>query len=920
MQNVGSNLLAILRSSERDLLDVYEFYEPTETDLSPANAVLRVAPTAVNFDSVAYQRQMISRGDVSRFVDGKFNTVSLTLSNVDRTLATFIADAGSLEGYRVRVRTISRSVTDDSLTLFVGRCEKAYEVGNAQVQINAKQDLGAIENQMPWRTFGPKCQVARGFKGIECLAGELLASKSAEYQAATTCNLTHAQCSEYSNLDAIQAQRFNGKNGNFQVSQRRGGAGGSLLGLIGLGNRRVTKQWSSQDDMPWGKPIPFGFGRTQIELIAIQHADTGEYLAGQWVVGEGELSGLLNVHNVSQGWADVFQAYAEHLGKYGTDSSQDPLGFFASAGDKHSHTAYVEATILGENPDTGDPSPTLVAVVLWLKITVWDGDSFTGEGWSDKAPEILRYLLTEPRSLNYNADWIDDASFGKAVAYCDQPLEDDTGADDIYISTDAGVPGTDYHRYRTTGILDTYHFRYLLGLDSDLPASREADVNTFDPASPPEDPEPSTLYRRRFTCNVHIQEKVKVADFVFKALLPSFRGYLVTGADGKLQLRVDKPAPYSLLRNAQVATDTELQIEDAKAWLDEDLPVRFALVGQGLDTSETVEIDTIEYSTAGNAVTLAATGGTASGATLSGGNTSTQASGTVTVASTTASITLDGVTVSYTGGADDTTGTTAGMLSVMINAHTTLNRYLEAEWDVATPTVVTIKSKLGTLNLLTALSEDHDELETVLRIHMPFSSHAFGCLTRANILRDSFDYPLGGRQSSYNRFNLVYYDAPQDFQETEVRENDYDHQTKINKTNDLQIDGSCIDNYHQADRILQGARYRYREGDFFASWATSGLALLLEEGDITAIHHDAMRGYRNTPLRFEEVRITQDHRVAIVGRLYDVSQYPETAGARTMPLTTAVPFSGQTLIDDPDGEALYDTDSSEVFDDFLRDE
>ena len=910
MQVVGASLLAILQSRQRDLLDVYEFYEPTTTALTPANAALRYSSTKVTWNGNTYARQAISRGDVSRVFTEKFNSVTVTFSNVSRELAVFISGNGSLEGWRVVVRCISRSVDNDSLVLFVGRCEKAFEVDNSTVQINAKQDLGAIDNEFPWNVFAPKCPLK--FKGTECLAGESLGSKSAAYQAATVCNKSHAQCTQYENTEAFQGIRFNGKQGNFKVSTRRGGAGGALLGLLGLGNKRVKKQWSAQDDVPYGKPVPFGFGRTQIELTAIVSADTGQYLAGQWIVGEGEIADLLNVRNVSSGWANTFQAYAEHLGKFGTDASQAPVGFFASAGDRHSHRAYVEITIKGDNPDTGDAAPTIVAVTLWIKIPTWNGSAFATSAWSDKGPEIVRFLLTEARSLNYNSLWVDDASFGSVVDYCDEPMKDQTGGDDVYVSTQSGSAGTDFKRYRSTGILDTYHFRYLLGLDTDLPATRETTVTTYDAANPPANPTPSTRYRRRYTCNFHLTEREKVADTIFKKILPSFRGYLVTGANGKLQLRADKPMPTSYLRSSISAGATSAAIEDAKAWKTQSLSVYYVLLGMGTATSEVCPVTAALYSTAGNSVTLAAsvTGGgvtaTASGATLSGGSTTVQASGTVMIggspaAGNTATITIDGVPLTYTLIAADTTGTVAGMLATMINADTTLNRYIEAAWAVGSPTVVTIRSKLGTLTLSTPTIYSHQTTELAMQVHMPFSHigsnddcYTWVGLTRGNILKDTFKWPLGGRQSSYNQFVCVYTDAPQDFQETEVRENDYDHQERINKVNRLEIDGSCIDNYHQADRVLQGTRYRFRDGDFFYGLGSAGLALLLEEGDVVCANHDSMPGRRNLPARLEEVRITQDHRVSIVGRLYVDAAYPSLSTPRTINLTTGVGWPSGT--------------------------
>lgn len=898
MQNVGASLLAILQSRERDLVDLYELYAPSVTSLTPANATKLFCQTAVVWNGNTYEQQAITRGDVSRYMDGRFNSVTITFSNVDRSVGQFLAGLSSLEGYRLLIRTISRQVDNDSLVLFVGRCEKAFEVDNDTTQITAKQDLGSIENDLPWRIFSEKCQVAGGFKGVECLAGESLGSKSGAYQAASTCDFSHGQCSDYANLGGFQGQRFRGATGNFKLSQRRGGAGGAFLGLLGLGNKRVTKQWSSQADTPYGKPIPIGYGRTQIELTAIQHADTGEYIAGQSAIGEGELTAIENIRNVTPGFASTFQAQASHLGKYGTDSSQNPAGFFASAGDKHSHLAYFEYTIKGENPDTGEPAPTMVAVALWRKIAVWNGSAFTGAAWTDNPVNILRDLLTEPRSLNYNSAWIDDAVCGQTAEYCDAPLKDNSKGEQLYLSNTAGTGGTDFKRYRSTGLIDTFYFRFLLGLDSTHYVQRETTYNTFNPASPPSSIAAITQYRKRYTCNFHITEKIKAADFIFKKLLPSFRGYLITSSAGKLQIKSERDQLTQFLRSNVSAGVTALPIEDAAAWKALSLPVLYALIGVGLSTSETARVGSVDYSTAGNSVTLSTSvsgtiTATASGATLTGGSTTVQASGTVTIGGTitagnSATVTIDGVANTYTINANDTTGTVAAMLAATINANASINRYIKAEWSTGSPTVVTIKSKLGTLNLAAGVASAHNQAEEIMHIHQPFAHAAWGALSRGNVLRNSFKWPLGNRQSSYNQFVIIYNEAIQDFQETELRENDYGHQATINKVNKLEVDGTCVDNYHQADRLVRAARFKYREGDFFCSWSSAGQALLLEEGDVVCAQHDSMPLKRNLPLRLEEVKVTADHRVNLTGRLYNRNQFIDDANPKTVSLVTGI--------------------------------
>lgn len=925
MQNIGTALYNILNSANRDLLDVFEFYQDTQTVLSPENAVYRCSSTRVQWNTHLYVQQAISRGDVSRFFDSKINTVTLTLSNIDRSVANFLTFT-DIEGYRLVVRCISRSVDNDSLVLFVGRCERQFEVDNTTVQITAKQDLGSIDNQLPPNEFRPKCILE--FKGIECLAGQSLGSKSAAFQAAATCNFSANQCREYVNFPAFQGIEFNTTTGNFKVSAKRGGAGGAILGLLGLGNKKVTKQYTSQDDSPYGKPRPLGFGRTQIELIPIVHADTGQFLAGQSVIGEGEITQILNLRNVSPSFAQTFQALATHLGKYGFDPAQDPDGFFASGGDAYSHLAYVEYTIKGTNPDTGDPAPTLVGVILWIKIAKWNGTIFTGADWSDNGPEITRYILTDNRLLNYNSTWIDTASFGATVDHCNEPLIDQTGGEDLYISNTLSNPGTDFKRYRSTGLLDTYWFRWVLGIDSAYPASREATYNTFNPASPPGSITPTTRYRRRYTVNFAVKERTRTYDFLSKSLLPASRMFLLTGADGKLQLRADKQHPTSFLRNSVSSGATALPIEDAEAWKSQTLPVFYCLVGVGLAASETARVTSIDYSTAGNSITLATsvTGSitaTRSGATLTGGSSTVQASGTVTIGGTpaagnTVTVTIDGIGVTYTLIADDTTGTVAAMIATAINANLTLNRFVKAIWSTSTPTVVTIKSKLGILNLAAGVAAGHTTAEKVLQINLPFSDVAFGALSRGNILKNSFKWPLSNRQSSFNQFVIKYADAVQDFQEQPIEENDFPHQRKINRINKFEIDGTCVDNYHQASRLLVGARYKFREGDFFCGWGSAGAALLLEEGDVVCVSHGSMPQTdvtrRNLPLKLEEVKINARHQVSLIGRLYSEQQYPDTATPTTIVLgtainwPTAVPGAVTNLVlSMPDGDTLRGT-------------
>lgn len=918
MQNVSTPLYQILSSFQRDLtpVDLFEFYAPDVTDLIPGNATKRFAGTSMVWYGWEYEQQAISRGDVSRYMNEKFNSVNITLSNVDRSVGNWLSTV-SLEGWRVVIRMVSRSITDDSVVLFVGRLEKPGDIENARITLTAKQDLGTIENEIPFRKFDLKCPLK--FKGEECLAGQAITEKTQKYQEAGSCNKSWSQCFEYGNVKAFQGFRYKAVVGSFKVNSRSTGVSKVF------GSRRATKQWTSTDNVPIGESVPVGMGRTQIDLTPVLYADTGQYLYGHFIAGEGKIADFADVRNTSAGWATTFQFKAEHKGQYGYEPDQATDSELLGA-EHYSHRAYVEATIEGNNPDTGDPAPVLAALILWQKMASLGGGCFDSVEWSDNPVEHVRALLTDPRALGYPENWIDDEVAVDTANYCNEPMIDESGCEEFWYDQNNGVAGLDWKRYRSTGVLDWPYYKYLLGETTVRPQTLGPDYNAYDPENPPEDPPVTTFYRKRYTSNWHLKEPVKVADFLFKHLLPSFRGYLVTGADGKLQIKSERPAVSSFLRNAISPGDSSIAVEDVTSWQRLAVNQLFVLIGAGQDTSETRRVTGIEYSSAGNSITLSVTqGATAYAATFTGGSASTQAWNyfTVTSAATTAPaiVVIDGVTI--TGGGVDgqgnpsTIGSVAGELAARINANPTLNRYIEAVWTPENFAIVTLKAKLGILQIDSGVTYSHGTNEKAVHVYGVFADEAMGALDRSNIIRDSFKWPLGSRQSSYNQFSITYTDSVQDFQQTELRENDYDHQEKVNKINKLDISGACVDNYHQADRLVQAARYKYRDGDFFCSFQTSGVSLLLEEGDVICVTHANMAGKPNQLFRIEELRVTQDHRVNIVARLYSDEQFPESANVRTVGLNTGSVWIAKAPPAVTDATIVYTTiDSGRVEFDF----
>lgn len=900
-QIISVALQAVLDAQDRDLLDVYELYEYNVTDLNPANATKRFSSTRITWNGHDYDRAVVSRGDVSRYMGEQFNSVSVTLSNVDNVWGGWVR-YNNIEGMRLVVRTISRPVNDSSIVLFVGRCEKAVEVDRKTVQISAKQDLGSIEVAIPRRTYGQKCPLE--FKGRDCLGTEAVGAKSTAYRNATVCNKSHDQCVEYGNTKFFQGFRTQQFHGTFKVKERRGGAGGAALSLLGLGSHKVKKQWTSQDDSSADKVVALAFGRVQAEGIPVRHVDTGQYVAGESAFCEGPVSAMTNVRNNTSGFADTFQAGPfNHLGEYGGQGSQSPQGFFASAADYYSRTCHSEYTIKGDNPDTGDPAPTISAVIRGQKITTPDTNGvFNTSAWSDNPVWLLRFLMTDPNLLNHPAALVDDAVANETGQYCNEIISDDSKSEQLYLPTAvSSQAGTDFKRFRSTGLVDTFYFRYLLGLDGTPPEFRETTYNFFNPAAPPDTITAINYLRRRFTCNLLLSERTKAADLIYRTLLPIFRGYLVTSAQGKIQIRSEKDADSTLIRQTTGAGATELPIENVEPWktaVNTGYRV-LALIGLGLSTSEVQRVLSTRYSTAGNSVTLAtsATGSitlTRSGSTLSGGSASVAASGTVTVggsisAGDTAQITLDGISVGYTINANDTTGTIAALLAALINANATLRRYLKATWSTNSPTVITITSKLGFIQFGSAqTANSHATAEECIRISASFTQRAQDVNTHANIVEDSFKWLLGSKQTSYNQFVINYIDALADFAPTQLIENDEESQTRLGKVNKLEIDGSGIDSYNQANRIVVGARKKYGDNAWFASWTAGPAALVLEEGDLVCASHDS-GAWLNRAMRLEEVKIGPgpEYKMSLVGRYYSSDLFPDMADPRTVPLVTA---------------------------------
>ena len=152
-------------------------------------------------------------------------------------------------------------------------------------------------------------------------------------------------------------------------------------------------------------------------------------------------------------------------------------------------------------------------------------------------------------------------------------------------------------------------------------------------------------------------------------------------------------------------------------------------------------------------------------------------------------------------------------------------------------------------------------------------------LTRANIKKDTFSFPLGSRQSSVNQVKISYRDSNNDFARTPYRVNDPIHQATVNKIYPMEVNGEAIDNFHQMFRIANWQLAKNREGDWFNTFATGPQGLVLEEGDVICASDDS-GGLVNQVTRIEELRIHPNHDVTIgQARKYSTNMFSDDVGA-----------------------------------------
>lgn len=858
MQRVSNAFLKELMLGKREprrlaeLIELYPAdYSLPPTGFDPKDAIARFTKTKLTWNGYSYRKQVTSRGDIQRSAGTSFNNVTVSFSNVTRWMAAFVLNT-EVEGMYMVIRLVARRVVDSSAVLFSGKCERPDGFDEETGEIEAKQLLASIDFELPKHVFQANDPEGRSaddplFEGI----------------------------------------RFQPLTGTFDRPVTT--ASTSFFGRL-LNRKKTTishEQWSSADDTPYGNVQTEAFGRVQIQGIPLQHADIGGADKGLWFFCRGRIHDFTFIKNQTQGLGQP-NNITKHLGDPGgTGTNALPDQQFPNAG-PYSNLAYIGAGIPGGDVNTVDPAPTITSVVMARIVKLPDAEgNFTIWGWSDNPAYIARFYLTSPDFCGLPEELIDDEVCIQTAKYCDELIADNSNTDRIFIPEEhIDNAGTTFHRLRSSGVIHTGYYLYVLGFIDHLQQTIDGPYEPYDPEDPPTPVPVVPQVRRRYTCNFTMTDKNKAVDTLNDVIAMCAKLYFPTGANGKILIKTDKPADSVLLRDGLPVAAREIPVEDIEPYranlLDE------LLIGAGLISSEVRRIVGAKYADAGNSIPIAFSATSdltahLSGDTLSDGTDEIPPSASVALAGTAsegsqATITIDGIEVSYTLGPNDTLETTAGMLSAHINANATLKRYITAEWTVDEPRTVTLKSKLGLLVLDKPLYNEHAAGEEVIRVAMTFD--------KSNIFKKSFKWPLAGDQAGYNGFEMTFFDSANDYAKQPITVNDEIRQARTRKPSIKKIDGSAIDNRHQASRILNWQAAKYGDGDKLFQWASAGRALLLEEGDVVPLTDDS-GGFINVPVSVEELLISENWTVTATGRIYSTEMHSDEAAQREVPLPTS---------------------------------
>ncbi len=889
MQKVGKNFLYQLRRKSRRFIDVVEFYDEKEINITDKNAPARAkglfSQYCVSWNGFKYEPYLLGGiGEISYTKTRESNSGSLQFSNIDRQMTAWALN-NTVQGMRVVVRRVYPSDNNNYQIIAANlRARRPRGFNYKEFSVALAEDDGGLNRQIPRRNLGKLCPL--DFGGMMCLNCKPLSQKSLAFQSAWNnygedgCDKRFETCVNLQNPEAFQGIRFQAVSGNFQVAVTE------VKRFLFFFKRKKTTYktvaYSSNNIDSEDKTIGMVFGRSQVLAKPMQWVDTGTIIKHTQYLTEGPIDSIFELKNRSVGFSA--SGYPTiHKGECGGIGSQVPDARFPNSG-FFSRLAYFGDDSAGSTIDQVDEAPNYSAIIRgWLFDLPNANGIFNQKKWTDVGPFITRGLYLDPEFGDKKADYWADSATIKAANICNQIIEDRTNSERAVLpQSEQPLYNSQFRRFRSTGIISGYHYRNEFGQlppFSDPPDMLDAYIDWHDPLFPPSAVNPIIYLRRRYTTNIYLREQVGLKDFIHKTVLPSFQGYLAVNEKGETEVNVETAVDHAYTRQNTAFGTNLLPVDDLRNWIQDKRG--FIIVGNGTPNAEPHKVINYRYSTAcnGTVITQIETGTvTLSGsATFSGGNISTPSTANLTLSGTVSvnsqvGVIIDGISAYYTCEAGDTLESAAAMLAGQINAQPTLGRYIIAE---AVGNSITFLCTQGFLELDSNLLHDHVQGEENIRVEYVFED--CGDLKLDNIKQGSFRW----NEDEYNettRIKATYINAVDDFATTEILRKARHAEKLLGTQNTYDFDGTGVDNTNQILRLTKSKLIEFRDCDFWASWESYGEATLLQVGDVVAVRHtsgDSTAGFavNYMPLRIQKLAHTATQTIKLNGQLYLTAQY-----------------------------------------------
>lgn len=882
MQKFNAKVTDELTQRSKYCIPVVELYSRDTVDIAsnaaPSSAFGRFATTCFtwtnNDGSYEYTAKVLEFPEISMYLDGRVNSADITLSNVERgpnSTSKFVLD-NKIKGSWLVIRLIYPNQPNESTIVFWGKADRPGGINTETVTLTAKQDLGNYGQEIPFRDYGVRCPLEFAKPGGGCLGDETLTEKSIAYQQAVAefgsagCNKLPSTCLLLSNIRLFQGQKVLAVSGQFSYITVE-----EVVKRVLFWTKRKKIQtvkvdnWSSVNQSEGSETIPLAFGRCQIQGHPFTWADVGTQVKSLYGFCEGKISAFNFIRSRTQGINIV--SVIEHLGDWGGVGSQQPDTLFDGASGHNSRLAYLEVITDGSSPTQVDDAPLVTAVIKGLEIPTPDeNNEFTINQSSNNPVYVTRFILTDPRFGRMPESRMDDEINLETAADCDSIVEDRTNEEALVLpANEATNYGYSYRRFRSTGRVSAYKLMYDNGdlgfpeLIENPPEFEEPEIRWFDPFLPYNLPPSRSVLRQKYTFNGALQEKTSLLDFLYERVLPTFRGFISYGQNGKLQIKNRRKADNTYVRAAAKALETKISVTNVAPWRNN--LEGYLLIGVSLEQAEIRKIRTYEYSTACNGMPITATnigGVTATTVNLSGGSATSPATGFVTLdgspeAGDEVVLTFDSgdneFSISYIADGIEDLNTFTIMLKEFLNANVQFAQYLTATIDPNNLAKIVIRCESGYLVLDKALEYSHAIGEEVLRVQAVFEN--CGELTANdsaqfdNIIENSFKWNED-EEDEVNAVVAKYTSAVDDFHLTSIMPragwDTIDLEGELVKE---ELDLTFVDNYWQAAYLTKGQAIDRIDGNLHFSFSTTLLALQLELGDVVAVRHDSGDGALN---------------------------------------------------------------------------